>query len=112
MKAPLITAQKNLPQLSNPGFKKPISPQMNNKVTAPMAQRQNTTSSTACPDIKTNHPIVPEMSMALAISKEPRFTCLSITHTPYLHGVRVTYSCLPFHEIGRASCRERVCQYV
>jgi len=55
-----------------PGRRKPNAAQISNKVAAPNTQRQNTTSSTGCPDTSTNQPMVPEISMAAVISNEPR----------------------------------------
>jgi hypothetical protein len=46
---------------------------------APNKQRQNTTASGACPDIMTNQPTVPEITMAEIISSAPR-DCDFITH--------------------------------
>ncbi|MNJ31932.1 hypothetical protein D3C77_265860 [compost metagenome] len=54
--------------------------QINSKVPAPNTQRQNTTSSTGCPDTSTNQPMVPEISIAATISNDPRRIELSITH--------------------------------
>ncbi|MNF17693.1 hypothetical protein D3C80_2213540 [compost metagenome] len=61
-----------------PGRRKPIAAQMTSKVSAPNRQRQNTTSSTGCPESITNQPMVPEMSMAATISNEPRCIDLSM----------------------------------
>src|SRR3546814_16584548 len=69
---PLITAQPNRAQVNRPGRRKPIEPQITNKVAAPIAQRQNTTSSTGCPDTSTHPPIVPEINIAPTISREQR----------------------------------------
>ncbi|MNG15179.1 hypothetical protein D3C84_989900 [compost metagenome] len=61
-----------------PGRRKPISAQITSSVAAPNRQRQNTTSSTACPESMTSQPMVPEMSMAATISIEPRCIDLSM----------------------------------
>ncbi len=65
-----------------PARKKPKAAQITSRVTAPKTQRQNTTSSTGCPDTSTNQPMVPEISMAATISSEPRRNELSISHLP------------------------------
>ncbi|MNF56904.1 hypothetical protein D3C84_384090 [compost metagenome] len=72
MATPLSTARAKVARVRMPGRKKPMAAQISNKVTAPNRQRQNTTSSTGCPDTSTNQPMVPEISMAAIISSEPR----------------------------------------
>ncbi|VEA72575.1 Uncharacterised protein [Serratia rubidaea] len=47
-----------------------------------MAQRQNTTLTTGWPDISTNQPIEPEISIAATISSEPRFISAFIVCIP------------------------------
>ena len=61
-----------------PGRRKPNAAQISSKVPAPNTQRQNTTSSTGCPETSTNQPMVPDISMAAVISNEPRRIVLSI----------------------------------
>ncbi|WP_287207552.1 hypothetical protein [Mesorhizobium sp.] len=50
---------------------------MISSVIAPKAQRQKTTSMMGSPDMTTNHPIVPRITIAAAISTVPR-TVLSM----------------------------------
>ncbi len=51
---------------------KPRPAQMMSNVSAPKAQRQNTTSMIGWPDRTTNHPIVPRIAIAADISIVPR----------------------------------------
>ena len=50
----------------------PRAAQMISSVIAPKAQRQKTTSMMASPDMTTNHPIVPRITIAAVISTVPR----------------------------------------
>src|SRR5471032_684894 len=75
---PLTTASRNVVRVRMPGRRKPNAAQINSSVPAPNTQRQNTTSSTGWPQISTNQPMVPEISMAAVISNDPRRSVLSI----------------------------------
>ncbi|MNP43995.1 hypothetical protein D3C76_1378410 [compost metagenome] len=77
---PLSTARAKVAKVRMPGLRKPMARQINSKVPAPNTQRQNTTSSTGCPDTSTNQPMVPEINIAATISNDPRRIELSITH--------------------------------
>ena len=72
MAIPPATAMENVFTLSMLGRSRPMKAQTTRSVIAPKRQRQNTTPVTGCPDIKTNQPIVPEISMAAVISIVPR----------------------------------------
>ncbi len=49
-----------------------MAAQITSRVAAPNTQRQNTTSSTGWPETTTSQPMVPQISMALIISRVPR----------------------------------------
>jgi len=55
-----------------PSLKNPIAAQIGSRIAAPKTQRQNTTLVTGWPDKTTNRPMVPEITIALAISITPR----------------------------------------
>ncbi|CAI8716739.1 hypothetical protein EMIT0373P_10366 [Pseudomonas chlororaphis] len=78
MATPLSTARRKVVRVRIPGRRKPKPAQISSRVAAPNTQRQNTTSSTGCPDTSTNQPMVPEINMAAVISSEPRRNNLSM----------------------------------
>ena len=61
-----------------PGFKNPRAPQTISRLAAPNRQRQKTTPLTGWPDMTTNQPIVPEITMAAVISVVPLAMSLCI----------------------------------
>jgi hypothetical protein len=82
MATPPKTASANSRHVKMLERKWPSMAQIPSSVSAPNRQRQNTTSITGWPDISTNQPIVPEISMAAVISRLPVLISFSITSTP------------------------------
>jgi hypothetical protein len=82
MATPPSTAIANTFSVMMPGRSNPRKPQITIRVTAPKRHRQNTTPLTGWPDMITNQPIVPEISIAAVISAVPLRMSFCIIRLP------------------------------